>query len=620
MPGFTKPRDIRTFGWNKGGRYDELKTYEAPSSSAYEQHTVFLLETRYLVKKGIGRVDCNEHLVGVCRSGDFPAILKKVNDPYGPNRDIMDNARWPFVKPKVIKKAVWWESGEDPNKLREHGLNEEKTEVNVPTELLTSSSFHTIPQHRGYHTSARVLAQHRLSSTSRQQRTRISLSSWSRPPKPSQDAHDDVVPSYYVERKRQRDSISERKEEEGGLMTELSAGILSEGVAASTRVVPEKIPVEVKELDGAVRHPSGFEPPTPETEFHPIASKTPTLDHPVLTTYKLPWEEVLSSPATEGDAATSSLALGSKGLRGFHTSAPSQAITVDHPSISPMPTEPPTPVVQEELTASEADAEPEEEVEFVVENEDGDEAVPFGPATRPKLALEEYEREIRRQYKLELQEKPLFRPLLTLTFSTRPLALAVSRLSKGLPRGVPFYASLDNMDRKSMTSYSSRIRSMRLQRMHNLTMTLARHLKGERGGLLGIRFNPEDKGRGVHGEGFEKPIDLDKRTIEVGVGEWYMLSEEIKEGYRLDAEEAGVQEAIKVVGLDERGMRMDGSNWPDQPNRVYVPSLHAAAMTREEMETLTKNQKRAKLDEWVGDDVHGKALERVKKHRSVLYP
>ena len=81
------------------------------------------------------------------------------------------------------------------------------------------------------------------------------------------------MPPFYVERKKQRDSISQRKEEEGGLMAELNAGILSEGLAAETRVRDEKMPVEVRLPDGTISHPSGFEPPTPETDFHPVAAR-----------------------------------------------------------------------------------------------------------------------------------------------------------------------------------------------------------------------------------------------------------------------------------------------------------------------------------------------------------
>lgn len=68
---------------------------------------------------------------------------------------------------------------------------------------------------------------------------------------------DEYVPPYYIERKRQRDSIEDRKEQEGGLMHELNAGILSDEVAATTRRLVSKIPTE-HEFEGIIMHPSGF--------------------------------------------------------------------------------------------------------------------------------------------------------------------------------------------------------------------------------------------------------------------------------------------------------------------------------------------------------------------------
>lgn len=163
----------------------------------------------------------------------------------------------------------------------------------IPTNLLrhTSHSAPTMAQRRAFHATVGRLS--KAPATTFQQRTQIPTSSWSRPPLESQDADDNVVPTFYVERKRQRESIMERKEEEGGLMSELSAGILSEDVAAHTRAREEKIPVEVRAPDGTVSHPSGFEPPTPETDFHPAVAKTPTEDDPdaVVATVKQHWDE-----------------------------------------------------------------------------------------------------------------------------------------------------------------------------------------------------------------------------------------------------------------------------------------------------------------------------------------
>lgn len=69
-------------------------------------------------------------------------------------------------------------------------------------------------------------------------------------------------------RQEQRQAIQERKEEEGGLMSELTAGLLSGGVSASTEPRNEKVPPELTfvhhgSVPQPIQHPSGFVPPKP---------------------------------------------------------------------------------------------------------------------------------------------------------------------------------------------------------------------------------------------------------------------------------------------------------------------------------------------------------------------
>ena len=169
----------------------------------------------------------------------------------------------------------------------------------MPTSLLSSSTPDKLPSHiRALHTSsARCQNQNHSKG---EDADADPTAAWRRPHRPSQDAHDDVVPEYYVERKKQRAAIEHRKEEEGGLMHNLSAGILGAGLAAETRAREEKMPVEVRLPDGTVAHPSGFEPPTAETEFHPVAAKVDTEEDPLVATVKQPWGEVVE--AAEGAA------------------------------------------------------------------------------------------------------------------------------------------------------------------------------------------------------------------------------------------------------------------------------------------------------------------------------
>ncbi|KIP05240.1 hypothetical protein PHLGIDRAFT_129021 [Phlebiopsis gigantea 11061_1 CR5-6] len=181
---------------------------------------------------------------------------------------------------------------------------------------------------RAYHPSLRASASADTSRSNAQERRKIPASSWSRPHKPSQDAHDDVVPTYYVERKRQRDAIEQRKDTEGNLMAQLSAGILSEGIAAQTRVRENKVPAEVVEEDGTVRLASGFEPPTPATEFHPVTAISPAEDGS-----KVSWHEALE-PVDASAAGSTWTSSTPSGTRGLHTSATARAVGVPRSTAS----------------------------------------------------------------------------------------------------------------------------------------------------------------------------------------------------------------------------------------------------------------------------------------------
>ncbi|KAF8170730.1 hypothetical protein K438DRAFT_1773669 [Mycena galopus ATCC 62051] len=97
--------------------------------------------------------------------------------------------------------------------------------------------------------------------------------------------------------------------------------------------------------------------------------------------------------------------------------------------------------------------------------------------------------------------------------STRPIAFTFLRLAKGQPTGRPFHADMDNQDKKCRVSYIHRMRTMRLQRAHNLAVDMAQVLAGLRGGVVGIRFEPDSIGRGIAGEGLADPIPWEKRVI-----------------------------------------------------------------------------------------------------------
>ncbi|KAI0366460.1 hypothetical protein BV20DRAFT_971789 [Pilatotrama ljubarskyi] len=713
--GFTRPDIFRSAQWSSGGTYSEHgKWYDHPDPRAYKPRTVYVLEGRHPTVYGPGRVDCYPRITGVCQEPSFPHLVEMANSTKATKDFLegMDSARWPWTKPRPKKPVKWWEEGEDPRGLRSQALTaavppEETTASSLPEstraglapkQLLASgaSSIRAV-QPRHFHTSC--VASSPDDPNSSEKRKHIPASTWSRPPRPSQDAKDDVVPTYYVERKKQRDHISQRKEEEGGLMAELNAGILSEGLAAKTRIREEKIPVEVRLPDGSIAHPSGFQPPTPETEFHPVAAKVPTVDDPLVATVKQTWDErdfpvagadpITPDPEKEQEWLKRLASSGGSVLTGVRdinaekpsssksaeptsasdrskiaTSAwdsPSQSQENDPESVVPsyyierkkqrdhiaerkeeeggLMAELNAGILSEDLAAQ--TREREEKIPVEVPLKDGTIAHPSGfvpptpetefhpvaakPPDSPKLPwtevaavkqgapgtseagsakkpgnarsfhtsaasraavlsdfsapLERLARrdsvtsllarggcqsataEIRKRYAPTLEKTPFWRPLVTVTVATRPIADTLERLSRGHARGTPFQATIDSDDRKNFYTYNGRLRNMQLERIRELTHQLAIRLGGAYGGMIGLRCNALQRGRGVNGELLAEPLPKEMRKIKIGVAEWYPFADEVKERFLDDAQRGGYSEHIEVFGLDEWGNRTDGKAW-----------------------------------------------------------
>lgn len=95
---------------------------------------------------------------------------------------------------------------------------------------------------------------------------------------------------------------------------------------------------------------------------------------------------------------------------------------------------------------------------------------------------------------------PIIIPFLTITLPTRPLASTLARLCNAFERGLPFYASVPNPDRKDGPAFFRRLLRLRMDRIRQLTGLMVTRLQGEGGGFFGLRLNAEDKGRGVEGE------------------------------------------------------------------------------------------------------------------------
>lgn len=106
---------------------------------------------------------------------------------------------------------------------------------------------------------------------------------------------------------------------------------------------------------------------------------------------------------------------------------------------------------------------------------------------------------------------PLVVPLLTITLPTRPLAATLARLSNGHSRGLPFIASIPDLDRKDGPALFRRLLRMRANRIQQVAGELVRKLEGYGGGLMGLRMSPEDRGRGIEGEGLGEVIVAPQR-------------------------------------------------------------------------------------------------------------
>lgn len=680
MGGFTRPRDLRSSNWFPGGRYATIgKVYESPPAFAYEPHTVFLLQSRYPVKHGLGRVDCYDHVVGVCREGDFEAVLKRYNSLRVPRTelDAMDNARWPWGPQFALKRTKWWgpdenpqdilkeifgEEGlsdsaylDDPGRFEELGEEVEGEEVEVDTDgprkmranledeksnpqsvesstLVASvasapSSFDTTAPsnpptgeaadaHQGpaigkslmEHLSKSIMSDKVTATTTRRPEGKV----------PYEHSDEEGVlshPSGYVipipgeapnlmgeRRSRHHDkqtaAVAERVQQAGDYTD----------IDAHTRLHANKIPYEAVEHDGSVSHLSGFVPPTPEHHSDSFSVDNHVQDavqrQKRRTTAEKSSEEMSERQRNsdtiierdEGDAelivelnvgldkAASKFIDNQK--RGIHTSAVVSASEVTHP---------PTAVEEDDMD----DMDDMDDID--------DYEVPRRPVP-PHLSLSPTKKKlikfpkhgkapksrqtslvpnppppipsetqaIRNKYLPTLAETPFWLPLLSLTLSTRPLALTLARLSRARPRGLPFFATICNDDRKTHASYSARLQCMRIDRMEELTVQIAELLAGARGGFVGIRFGVQEKGRGIGGEGLEAPLSKDKRTIKVGVGNWYRRAEEVKEAFREDAitrvGEVGVGlkdigETFEIFGLDDYGKRIDDKTgevipWP----------------------------------------------------------
>ncbi|KAJ7075989.1 hypothetical protein B0H15DRAFT_607080 [Mycena belliarum] len=527
MAGFTRPKDLRSSNWFPGGRYlVREKVYESPAKEAYEPHTVFLLESRYHIRYGLGRVDAPEYIYGICREHDLPTILKMYNSKYA-GRDvleIMDNARW-TDEPMNRRRVRWWTTNEDrENTLRELGLDltpaeEDFGEDEEGTPAMPAS---TRPRSGLPPPGAPSLSF-----------ARAFHSSTARSMGGDNYNNDHIVPDFYVQRKQAKGSKDDggdkpQLQDSTSLMDNLSAGILSDEIDASMRRLASKIPTELYNADGVLVHPSGFVIPTPDhsTSHERVQSEKQRAQQTAAVA-----ERVLEEDFTDVTAQTSSRR-GKVPFEVRHADG-----TVTHPSGF----QPPTAADGFEHSGN-----------STVDSHIGQQPLVVPGAKRglhtsapphaqlspilirpPPGASGTFFFTPRSEYLPTLETTPFWRPLLTLTVSTRPLGLTLLRLSKGLPTGRPFHADFSSDDRKCRISFVNRVRVMRVKRMQNLAVEMGQMLGGARGGMVGMRIDTESMGRGIGGEGLEAPLPREKRVIGVGVASYYRFAQDVREMFRI---------------------------------------------------------------------------------------
>jgi hypothetical protein len=540
MGGFTRPRDLRSSNWWPGGRYRNLKkVYEKPLAAAYSPYTVFLLESRYPIRFGHGRVTSHEHIVGVCREEDFTAVVAKYNSQHAgvDAMKLMDAARWPWLTTKAthVKTKQNDEENVDDADIRKEVASETSTSGQP-----TKQGLYVIHAKTGHVAVGPSLPE-----------------IWERELAIAQGRL--VIP----EKNKKGKTYAERKAEK---VANLASGEIAAEPEAGSETNPEQQAEEMVSEQTMGDHVRTIMPPTLEPMHTGQGSGGPS----------------------SSSASGSSHAADTGPSRQLHTSAIARAEEVSTDILSGR-------LIFAEVTDVTPSASRKVNADSSPTKEEKDQA-----------RIEQ----IRSQYLPTLATTPFWRPLLTVTLATRPMALTHVRLSRAHERGLPFYASINNDDRKCAASFSSRMTSMRIDRMTSLTVQFAQLLDGWRGGFIGIRFSPDAQGRGIDGEDLERGTPFDKRIIKYGVGDWYYRSDEVLEGVRKDlyTEPYTItlgpngEDSLETFKLDAWGNAHDG-----QGNAI--PWKERDIEERLEDEGLLREWNGADLDDEVDEDMAERDME-----------
>lgn len=156
--------------------------------------------------------------------------------------------------------------------------------------------------------------------------------------------------------------------------------------------------------------------------------------------------------------------------------------------------------------------------------------------------------------------------------------------------------------------------------MRQLALDMASRLRGDYGGFPGIRFGVEERGRGINGDGLHAPIPLDKRQIQIGVGEWHPFGKELQTMFEGEAEDGELSEGFKFFSLDDWGRRSDGEEWRSPQTPLPTGSLSEAVFATGEKAGLTRGEKNRKLDSIAEEKGRELAYALSQRMRSVEYP
>ncbi|KAG1901265.1 uncharacterized protein F5891DRAFT_1028683 [Suillus fuscotomentosus] len=261
MGGFTHSRDLRALYWSKDSPYDEQKkSYETPSPAAYVPHTVW------------------QQIRAFHSSARRPYPSESYNEEHVvPNFYIKHKKDRKHQVDKLMKSSVT-PSTTSPSATDTAGLD-----VAAAEEAIHDPTRQTKAVKRRKHEES-ALMEHLSDSILGDDLVASTRRLVSKIPVEHYDNDGFLVhPSGFVvpgkghtstsDAARAKEHARDEDEERAAQTASVAERVLESdfdhvhSAMASTRPRSHKVPFEIREPDGTVKHPSGFVPPTPADEF-----------------------------------------------------------------------------------------------------------------------------------------------------------------------------------------------------------------------------------------------------------------------------------------------------------------------------------------------------------------